>query len=89
MESLLQALRIHLGDSALASAAFVALTALTVFAFSLGLSALGLGLVDPMRRRLKRLAGVERDDTSRAESIAALLQPLSAYILPKKDWDRS
>lgn len=89
METLLQVLRIKLGAGAMTGAVFVGLAAATVFVFSLGVSAIGLALVDPMRRRLRRLAGAGRDDTSRAESVAALLQPLSAYILPKKDWDRS
>jgi tight adherence protein C len=89
MESLLQVLRINLGGNALIGAVFVGLAALTVFAFSFGVLALAMGRVDPVRRRLKRLAGGERDDTSRAESVAALLRPLSAYILPKTDWARS
>ena len=89
METLLEVLRATLGDNTLTSTVFVGLAAVAVFVFSLGVSAIVLGLADPMRRRLNRLAGVERDDTSRADSVAALLQPLSAYILPKKDWDRS
>lgn len=89
MESLLQFLRMNLGGSALMGAVFIGLVALTVFAFSLGVSAVVMGLADPMRRRLKRLAGDEREDTSRADSVAALLRPLSAYILPKMGWQRS
>lgn len=89
MEALLEVLRASLGSNALTSTVFIGLAAVAAFVFSLGVSALALGLADPMRRRLRRMAGGEQPDSSRAESVAALLQPLSAYILPKKDWDRS
>ena len=78
MESLLQFLRMNLGGSTLTGAVFIGLVALTVFAFSLGVSGLVMGLADPMRRRLKRLTGDEREDTSRADSVAAIFSALPA-----------
>lgn len=89
MEAALEFLRGLLGSGAGSSMVFVGLAAVTVFVFSLGVSALVMGLADPMRRRLDRLADTHREDTSRAQTIAAILQPLAAYVLPKKDWDRS
>jgi tight adherence protein C len=56
----------------------------------LGLLSVALGLSDPLRRRLRAVAGAEspRRRTS-GDTVAEFIAPLSDYILPQKDWERS
>ena len=63
MESLLQFLRMNLGGNALTGAVLIGLVALTVFAFSLGVSAVVMGLADPMRRRSTPAPCPDPEDT--------------------------
>lgn len=89
MEALLNVLQAYTGNAKWATLVFVLLAATAIFILSLGVSNLVTSLADPLRRRLGRLTSHERHDTSRADTIAAALQPLSALIMPKKDWERS
>jgi tight adherence protein C len=89
MNDLLEFLRGYLGNGASTTTVFVLLVAGAIFLLTLGTSAIVLAFVDPVRRRMKRLAPHERKDLGRAETIATILRPLSAYIMPKDDWRKS
>jgi len=89
MDALLNVLQAYTGNAQWATVVFVVLAATAIFILTLGVSNIVTSLADPLRRRLGRLSSHERQDTSRAETIAAALQPLSALIMPKKDWERS
>jgi tight adherence protein C len=60
-----------------------------VFVFGLGLALLAVGFSDPLRRRLRALTASAAPARSTADKVAQALEPLSPYILPQKDWERS
>jgi tight adherence protein C len=89
METLLHLIRNHTGDE-YSAMVFIAFAATSIFVFSLGVSLMVLGIANPLRRRLRALAVKDAGvDPSRAESIATALQPLSAYLMPRKEWQRT
>ena len=69
---------------------FIGLAGAAVFAFSLGILAFLAALSDPLRRRVDQLVG-DRDQTrsGMGNLIADRVRPLAAYILPKKEKERS
>ncbi|GAC1452339.1 MAG: type II secretion system F family protein [Steroidobacteraceae bacterium] len=70
--------------------AIILLAGAAVFAFSLGILALLAALADPLRRRLGRLGGGgEETSPSRAAGLAQLLRPVSRYMMPSKEAERS
>ncbi len=90
MESLLQLLRIYIESPENQRIIFVLLAAVSVFVLALGLSFLLLGATDPVRRRLHQGGPVGEDKDGRLlVTIATLVGPVSAYVLPKQDGERS
>ena len=70
--------------------AFIGLAGAAAFAFSLGIIASLTALSDPARRRVAQLrpaGGAAR--TGAAAGFADRLRPLSAYLMPSKEKDRS
>jgi len=89
MDAFVEMISTQLGMTGASSPLFTALVGGAVFILSLGVSALVLAATSPLRRRVNRLAVHERTDLSRAETIATILRPFSAYIMPKEDWHKS
>jgi len=90
VETLLQSLRVYLGQSGRAELAFVLLCGAAAFALSLGFGALGSAVASPLRRRLGRLApAMETPARSVSAGLADRLRPLAPYLLPSKDEERS
>jgi len=70
--------------------AFVTMAAVATFIFSLAVFALLFSLASPLRRRVERL----RDDRDArnggfAASLVRIMQPLSAYLLPRGEGEQS
>jgi len=85
MEYLLQIFGTIAGD-AVQARWFLAITlgiAATLFGF--GVSYLVANVTDPVRRRLRSVAGGADGQRSAAHSLAALVDPVSDYVMPKKD----
>ncbi|MDQ2693858.1 MAG: type II secretion system F family protein [Pseudomonadota bacterium] len=87
MEYLLQFLSDLVGDPQRLSLVFTLAVALGMFVFALGLMFLLGSASDPLRRRLALLGGSPKPSSS--VRLAKALEPLSPYILPQKDWERS
>lgn len=87
MEYLLQFLSDLVGDSERLSLVFTLAVALGMFVFVLGLMFLLGSASDPLRRRLALIGGNARPSSS--VRLAKALEPISPYILPQKDWERS
>lgn len=66
-----------------------ATVAIGVFLFMIGISYLLLVAFGAKRARLRRVIGDSARDTSTAARISERLQPLSPYVLPKKEWERT
>jgi tight adherence protein C len=86
LDTITNLVRTYLGSNGLA---IVLLAGAAVFAFSLGLLAITAAVANPLRRRLSRLGGSEAAAPSRAAGFASLLRPVSRYILPTKEAERS
>ena len=69
--------------------AFVGLAGAAAFAFSLGVLAVLTAVADPMRRRLDQLGRTDVGTRTGPSRIAAWVRPLSAYILPSKEKERT
>ena len=69
--------------------AFVGLAAAAGFAFCLGVLAVLTAIADPVRRRLDQVGRTDVQTASKQFSFAAWVRPLSAYILPSKEKERS
>lgn len=89
MDALLRLVRGYVGDEQTAAMVFIGLTAAAIFVLALGVSLLALGLADPLRRRLRALTPKHDRVPSRADSLAAAMQPAAAWFLPKDDWQRN
>lgn len=78
-------------NSSAGSLAFAALVGLAVFVFGYALSLIFDGFSDPLKKRVSRLASQHADAAAkrRAERVAKVLNPLSAYVLPKEEWEKS
>ncbi|QBQ55871.1 type II secretion system F family protein [Nitrosococcus wardiae] len=57
--------------------------------FVLALLLLAAGLSDPMRRRLRSIANSGHHDRKTSDAVAEAIAPLSPYILPRQEWERS
>jgi tight adherence protein C len=89
MSTSLETLRNYLGDEPSAAIAFIVLIGAAAFAFTLGVSALGLTMASPLRRRLARLGHPEAEAASLAATLADVIRPYTRFILPKKEKELS
>ncbi|MGD8615206.1 MAG: type II secretion system F family protein [Gammaproteobacteria bacterium] len=84
MEYLLQIFGALAGDPGQARWLLAGALGVAAMLFGLGVLYLVLNLTDPLRRRLDRVAGRDRGGHE-GQSFANLVEPLSGYVLPKKD----
>lgn len=90
MTTILAALSSFLGRLQGTELVFIGLAGTAVFAFSLGMLAFLAAFSDPLRRRIDQLGGVREQARSQVgAAIADRVRPLAAYILPKKEKERS
>ena len=69
--------------------AFIGLAAAAAFAFCLGVMAILTAVADPLRRRLDLVGRTDVQPTSSPSRFAAWVRPLSAYVLPSKEKERT
>ncbi len=68
---------------------FVTLAAITVMALCLGAGIFVLGAIDPLRARLRWLAGDQpKKSNSKLEELSRAIEPVSNYVLPVKQKER-
>lgn len=89
MNTTLSTLSTFLGGLQGTQIAFICLAAAAVFAFSLGLLAFLTAFSDPLRRRLDRLGSDRNQTRPVGYGIADRLRPVAAYLMPKKEKERS
>lgn len=79
-----------LDDPAAVQLLVVGLAGLTVALLSLGVFYIATGFSDPVRRRLTNIqAGSEPEDTRRAFQINTLLGPITQWVVPNEEIERS
>jgi tight adherence protein C len=89
MENLVLLLQSYSQDPDAMRWGLTATVAVGVFLFMVGISYLVLVAFNPRRARLRRIVGDSTRDTSTVQRLGERLQPLSPYILPKKEWERT
>ena len=89
MEYLLESLNNTLGDQESARIAFVVLVAVAIAILGVAILLLGFGSFDPMRRRIKGMAGQEDAQGRQGEGLNKVLESASPYVLPKKGKERT
>lgn len=89
MEYLIQLLTSLINDEDSLRLVFIGTVAAGIFVFGLGVMFLVAGATDPLRRRLSAVIGPKPAKSATGERIAKVLEPVSSYILPQKDWERS
>ena len=89
MNALLDELQSYVRQPGAAEIAFMLMAGAAVFIFALGALYVVSALANPLRRRVQQLGQSTSAGTSSTDSIMALLQPISAYLLPGKEPDRS
>jgi tight adherence protein C len=72
-----------------AETTFVLMAAAAAFVFSLAVLASVFALVSPVRRRVQQLRDDPRAAGARKLSLAQVLEPISAYVMPRADGERS
>ena len=88
MDAVMIALQDFLGDSGGTGILLIALAAAAAFALTMGLSALVVGFLDPVRRRLGRLGSSNGERPSAATNMAANLSNLAALVAPRSNRER-
>lgn len=89
MDTVLQFVKPYLAGEHGAETAFVVMAGAATFVFSLAVCASVLALASPLRRRMQQLRAETPDSASRSASIAQVLLPFSAYVLPRAEGERS
>jgi tight adherence protein C len=89
MEYLLYFLKGLTDNPELLRLAFILLAAAGVFIFGMGTMFLVTGMTDPLRRRMRQVAGVKKEKAASAEQVTKVVKQLSPYILPQKGWERT
>lgn len=89
MDYLIQLLTSLTGNEDTLRLVFIGTMAGGIFVFGLGIMFLVTGAADPLRRRLGYVAGPRAARDSAGKRMARVLEPVSPYILPQKDWERS
>lgn len=89
MEDLLVFLSSIINSQARVRLVFVSLVTLAVFGFGIAIALVLVGASDPLRRRLVRLTGSDAGGTGVGARLARSLQPVSEYVLPTAEKERS
>jgi tight adherence protein C len=89
MSTILTGLAALLDRSQGTELAFIGLAAAAAFAFCLGVLAVLTAIADPVRRRLDQVGRTDVRTASTPSRIAAWVRPLSAYVLPSKEKERT
>ena len=84
MEYLLQIFANIAGDPGQARLFLSIVLGIAAMLFGLGALYLVLNVTDPVRRRLRSVAGGREGGSRGADSLAALVEPVSDYVMPKK-----
>jgi tight adherence protein C len=85
MEYLLQIFASLAGDPTLARWYLALALGLAATLFGVGILYLVFNFTDPLRRRLHAVAGHADAGAGGAQSLAALVEPVSGYVMPKKE----
>lgn len=85
MEYLLQIFGSMAADASQARWLLAGALGVAAMLFGLGLLYLIFNLTDPLRRRLHAVGGHEAGARGGMQSLAALVEPVSDYVMPKKD----
>jgi len=89
MEYLLQIFANIAGDPGQARLFLSIVLGIAAMLFGMGALYLVLNMTDPVRRRLRTVAGGREGGSRRGESLAALVEPVSDYVMPKKSKELS
>jgi tight adherence protein C len=88
MDPVLSVLQEYIGDGGKTAMIFIALAAAAVFALTMGLSGIVVGLLDPVRRRLGQLSAAEGESGTTATALADSLRKFAAIITPRSERER-
>jgi tight adherence protein C len=88
MDLILSVLQDFIGHGGNTAMLFIALAAAAVFALTMGLSGIVVGLLDPVRRRLGQLSGAEAEHNSNLAALAGGLSKFAALIAPRTERER-
>ena len=89
MEYLVGILEQLTGDTAAFRVVFTLTIALAIFVFALAILYILFTFSSPLRRRLQVATGVQSSSGTLANKMNSAVEPLSQYVLPKKDWERN
>lgn len=89
MEYLVQLLSTLFGEQETVRMVFVVMIAMAIFAIVLAIMFVGVGVVDPVRRRIVEVTGPNASAKGGSAGVARALQSVSPYVLPKQGWERS
>ena len=89
MENLITIVTVWFKDPNALRFLFIALAGGSMLAFALGLSYVVLGATDPVRRRLVGSTPRERSDGRMLLTIQTIMGPISEWVLPKSEVERS
>jgi tight adherence protein C len=88
MDPVLSILQDFIGQGGNTAMLFITLAAAAVFALTMGLSGIVVGLLDPVRRRLNQLSSTEHDPGSNAAALANSVSKFAALIAPRSERER-
>lgn len=89
MEALIAFFKTFVSDEAILRQLVVVVVGATIFVFGLGVSVIVSAVTNPVRRRLGLMNEREPKDGRLAIKIATVVGPISAYVLPKDERERS
>jgi tight adherence protein C len=89
MDAILNTVQSFLGQTGAATSLFIVLAAGAGFALAMGASAFVVGLFDPLRKRLGKVAADDDRAPMFAERMIENLRPLAAFIRPKSERERT
>ena len=88
MEAIFDLLASYSSDEVILRRILVALSAATIFILGLGLTALIMNLVNPVRRRMGLVGETPEVKGRLLVRVATALGPVSTYLLPRKELER-
>jgi tight adherence protein C len=89
METLLQLFSTSPTDPGQITWFFALILGVATTLFTLAIFLLAAGFSDPLRRRLRTIAEMGGHEKTTSDTVAKAIAPLSPYILPRKEWERS